>query len=320
LSNVVGEGRTEAATTQNVFERLHRRRRCNFDISKETKFIASHLSEIGGRELKGLDESIMSMILGSSELKIKNEDWLYELIWSLVEEDRSFFRRVRFVEFEFVSAATASRFIESVCEFVELIDSSLLSSIGRRFIQPFSPSTFSSRLALKEFVSRGKSLSGIISYLTSKHGGNVHDLGVIEVTSSSVGGYHPRNVVDLQNRVSSSTFYTKHIPNSWICYDMKDMEIALSHYSIISCQAGPNQASHPKSWRIEVSMDGSAWTEVHQCTNNSELNGSDLIGTFKVTQSIRCRLIRIRQTGKEHSNGDALHISGFEIFGILHER
>jgi hypothetical protein len=45
----------------------------------------------------------------------------------------------------------------------------------------------------------GKSVSGIISYLTSLHGGNIPDLGVIEATSSSVNDLSrsAKNVTDL---------------------------------------------------------------------------------------------------------------------------
>jgi hypothetical protein len=46
-----------------------------------------------------------------------------------------------------------------------------------------------------------KSLEGIISYLTKKHGGNVHEKGIVTITSKSV--YDPelqralKNVADL---------------------------------------------------------------------------------------------------------------------------
>jgi hypothetical protein len=100
----------------------------------------------------------------------------------------------------------------------------------------------------------------MIGYLTLKCGGNVHDNGLIEVTASSICGsspsYHPKNAVDLQNR--SSFFESKGEPNSWICYDFKDMEITPSHYSILSYPSEPNQNDHPKSWCLEVSVDGAS--------------------------------------------------------------
>jgi hypothetical protein len=42
-------------------------------------------------------------------------------------------------------------------------------------------------------------LKGIISYLTAKCGGNVHDLGVIQITASGPGSDAPRDIADLRD-------------------------------------------------------------------------------------------------------------------------
>jgi hypothetical protein len=172
----------------------------------------------------------------------------------------------------------------------------------------------------KAILPQRKSLEGIVSYLTTKHGGNVHDNGVICVTASGVyaSGYDSRNAVDLQNL--SSRFCSKSESKSWICYEMKNMEITLTHYSILSVPYGPNSTHHPKSWCVEVSLDGQEWMEVHRCGENSDLNGPSLIGTYEVTESHRCRFVRLRQAGSTHTNDNYLYISGFEIFGIIHEQ
>jgi hypothetical protein len=258
-------------------------------------------------------------------LKIENEYWLFELVSGLVEADRSYFFLLQFVQFVFVSTDIARRFIESGREFLEMIDLSVWSSLGRRFVQNVSPSELNSRLKFQErkFLPRGKSVDGVIAYLTSKCGGNVHDKGIIVATSSSTygnrSGCHPKNVTDLQNRTTSSFFWTNNEPNSWLCYGLNNMEIILTHYSILSYPAGSSANHHPKSWCVEVSMTGKDWTEVHQCTDNSDVNGLTLIGTYEVNHSMKCRFVRLRQTGKTHYNTDHLLLCGFEIFGILRE-
>jgi hypothetical protein len=88
LSIVVSEGFMNDMTCDNVFERLRRRHRLNYDISAEVQFIASHLFELATSELKSFDLSILMMIFSSPDLKIKNENLFYEVIWNLVEEDR----------------------------------------------------------------------------------------------------------------------------------------------------------------------------------------------------------------------------------------
>jgi hypothetical protein len=231
------------------------------------------------------------------------------------------FTMIQFIRFEFVSKSIATQFISNGSDFVDLIDSSVWMNFGRRFIEGFSNDQLNCRFLRegKTFCPNGKSFDGMIEYLTAKCGGNVHDQGLIAVTSSSICGSspscHPKNAADLHNR--SSFFKSKTEPNSWICYDFKGMEITPTHYSILSYPA--NQDNLSKSWCLEVSGDGESWTEVHRCENNSELNGLSQIGTYSVNLLMKCRFVRLRQIGKNHYNHDDLMLSGFEIFGILRE-
>jgi hypothetical protein len=97
------------------------------------------------------------------------------------------------------------------------------------------------------------------------------------------------------------------------------MEVTPTHYSILSPPYAAGQANHPKSWCLEVSIDGNSWTEIHQCPDNSDLNGSGLIGTYEVARPVKCRFARWHQIGKNHLGSDYLQISGFEVYGILRE-
>jgi hypothetical protein len=74
-----------------------------------------------------------------------------------------------------------------------------------------------------------------------------------------------------------------------------------------------------KSECVEVSMTRKDWTEVHRCTDNSDINGLTLIGTYEVNHSMKCRFVRLQQTGKIHYNTDHLLMCDFKIFGILRE-
>jgi hypothetical protein len=244
-------------------------------------------------------------------------------MWGVVENDRTNFTLIQFIRFEFVSKSIATRFISNGSDFIDFIDSRIWFSFGCRFIEGFSDDQSICRFLRqgKTFCPNGKSLDGMISYLTLKCGRNVDDAGLITATASSIynssSSYHPKNAADLQNR--SSCFHSNGEPNSWICYDFKAMEVTPSHYSILSHSAGPNQNDHPKSWCLEVSVDGTSWTEVHRCDNNSDLNGLNQIGTYSVSRSVKCRFVRLRQTGKTHYNCDYLVLCGFEIFGLLRD-
>jgi hypothetical protein len=139
----------------------------------------------------------------------------------------------------------ASRFIEASCEFLDLMDSSIWSSLGRRFVQEAVSSGSDDRVMIRgaRFGSDGKSLDGVISHLTSKCGGNVHDV----VTASSRGIHdsrRPKKAVDLQN--GSPCFIWQDIANSWICLDFQNIEVTPTRSILFK------QQHHPKFWCLEV--------------------------------------------------------------------
>jgi hypothetical protein len=130
-------------------------------------------------------------------------------------------------------------------------------------------------------------LHGIIWHLASTSSGNLHDLGVVSASASSLHGssYEAKFALDLQNR--SSYFCSQNEANSWIRYDFNNMSVVPTHYSILSRPGGPNN-HHPRSWCLEVSDEGNEWTEIHRCTDNSDVNGKNLIGTYEVSKSVKC--------------------------------
>jgi hypothetical protein len=135
---------------------------------------------------------------------------------------------------------TVNQFISNGCDFADFIDSSVWLSLGRRVVEGFSDENVNCRFlhAERTFSPSSKSIDGMISYLTTKSGGNIHDKGLTEATASGIykssPSYHPKNAIDLQNR--SSCFESSGKPNSWICYDFKDMEVTPSHYAILPFQ------------------------------------------------------------------------------------
>jgi hypothetical protein len=145
-------------------------------------------------------------------LKIGSEDWPDELVWEFVEVDQLHFSPVQFVQFELVSPEIARQFIESNRRFLEMMDLSVCSSLGHRFVQNISQSKSNCQLAFHalEFPLQCKSVDGIISYLPLTCRNKVHDRDVIVVMSSRISGnsssYHPINAIDLQNHISSLCF------------------------------------------------------------------------------------------------------------------
>jgi hypothetical protein len=168
----------------------------------------------------------------------------------------------------------------------------------------------------------GDPLDGIISYLTKKHGGNVHDKGIVTITSKSVDDRYfrvktvgPTRVADF---TSGSYFASKNDPGQWVCWDFREMRVRPTHYTI--------QAEYLKSWVVEGSLDGKSWTEIDRQTNNQDFNVyAWKTGSFAVSKPAECRFIRLRQTDKRYDGYkrpdgyDILELYAVEFFGTLSE-
>jgi hypothetical protein len=179
---------------------------------------------------------------------------------------------------------------------------------------------------------------GIIAYLTSECGGNVHDHHVVEVTSGSfekeISGANPdsgsymndpqwaaKNAADLETVSSFQSAYrthkedVPHTPNNWVCYHFKENVIVPTHYAIRSNIADPGP--HLKSWLVETSVDGLSWREVAREEDSVRLKKNLAIGVFDVARGEECCFIRLVNIGRNHGRNSCLDISAWEIFGLL---
>jgi hypothetical protein len=151
--------------------------------------------------------------------------------------------------------------------------------------------------------------------LTAKFGGNVHDRGVVHITANRVcddsTGHAAKNVVDLG---TDSYFHSTYDANQSICFDFKKMTITPTHYSIRTNNNGPN-GYHLKSWVLEGSKEGNLWIEIDRQDGRSDLNSRFAVATFSVGRSESVGLLRLRQTGLNHSGNNLLYFTAFEIFG-----
>jgi hypothetical protein len=181
--------------------------------------------------------------------------------------------------------------------------------------------TWRSRLDIP--VKGAESLDGIISYLSKRHEGNVHDTGVVTLTATSVDRdqprWHPKCAADL---ASLSAFCSKNALGQWICWDFREMRILPTHYTI--------HADYLKSWVIEGSLDGESWTELDRQIETLVLanraraswgrSNDKFYGTrFPVSPSAEFRFIRLSHAGKSVTGLDCLSVVAVEFFGTLFE-
>jgi hypothetical protein len=156
-------------------------------------------------------------------------------------------------------------------------------------------------------------LDGIISYLTGKYGGNVHDRSAVGVSCSSCFSdrHAARNAVELDD---DSIFNSKGLPNQWIAFDFKSRMVVPTHYTF---RSGSWKGNNPSSWVLEGSNDGDRWEELDRQVGNDDLVQKGVVRTYEVNSPQKCRHLRIRQIGKNHNGFDTLVLSGLEVFGIL---
>jgi hypothetical protein len=165
----------------------------------------------------------------------------------------------------------------------------------------------------KGLFSKPDPFDGIISYLTRKHGGNVHHKGIVTITSKPVGDscyYTNRAPWSVADFTSESEFRSEDEPGQWICWDFHKLCVRPTHYTI--------KCYRLKSWVVESSLDGEAWTGIDRQTDNEHFIYRAM-ASFAVSNLAECRFIRLTQTGKSHCWQNYLHIQAVEFFGTLLE-
>jgi hypothetical protein len=271
--------------------------------------ISSNFYELIESQLDIIPVSVLFHILSHNLLKISSEDSLFSYISSRLCSDPEYSNLLQFVHFEYISSECVCCFLLSL---PECGDRRLWESISRRLI-----SRLDSVNGFDFPLKQPASVDGIISYLTPTHGGNVHDKGIVTITSKSFYSDDSqsalRNVADL---TSDSYFTSRHEPGQWICWDFHETRVRPTHYTIKSLNL--------KSWVIESSLDGRSWTEIDRQMDNYDFRRNTPFApvksaSFAVSNSTECCFIRLTQTGKNHAGSDFLSIRVFEVFGTLIE-
>jgi hypothetical protein len=299
------------------------------DVSefRDISYLASHFHELSMADFVRLSIEPAESILSDASLKVDSEDQLFEFISSRFCESSSFIVLLEYVRFEYLSLASIERFVNIISEDVyEFLNVSIWRQICVRLCHRVWATDLRSRFGPRavcgshDDANDADNLNGIIAFLTRQCGGNVHDHGVVNITSlTNLGaGLHPKNAADLAvDNKFSSMFSSVTTPGQWLCYGFRTGTLVLTGYAIRSqYDLGPGYA-HLKTWVIETSMTGSEWSIVDSRTNNADLNAKNVTVRFDLDESRheRCRFVRLRQTGLNHGRTHSLALSSFEVFG-----
>jgi hypothetical protein len=259
-----------------------------------------------------------SGIVSDVSIQLKDEDSFYEMIRECFSRDSRYFALFKHVQCEYLSTKSIQSLICLIDESFDLFSFPIWKSLSRRLSLSVSldfPTERFPPVSCEYSQTHSGHLDGIISYLTRKHCGHVLDRDVISVTARSIMNpqYYPlRNLADFENR---TFFATANTPDSWICYDFKNMLINLTPYTIRICR--DSNGYHLRSWILEGSIDCESWVELDRHWNDSSLNSQGAIVTFNVSSSTYYRYIRLRQTGMNSTGTHQLILNAIEFFGLL---
>lgn len=162
------------------------------------------------------------------------------------------------------------------------------------------PSIVNSDLSYQQIYSgthiSDEELGGIFKVLSDEVNGNIHEKGIIQITSNSINNqyYLPKYAVDFR----SKDYYCSHgDDDAYICFDLISLKIQVDSYFIKSPISKENDFL--RNWVIEVSNNKANWIIIDKRNNCNALNSNGAMCVFNIPQVLDgfYRYIRLRSTG-----------------------
>ena len=245
-------------------------------LSEEIEYLSSHFYELKDEQLEEISEisiETIEEIIGNEKLALKTEDQLLTLINLLYSKSSTYSNLYEYVYFENISHEKMKEFISIFS--IEWITQGTWMSISNRLLNDKSKEIekeqskryhFSEMnkkeeekkndaLKVKEIpYLNSKNLKGIFNYF--KQQSSIQD--EVAVSQSSFDDGDVNLFLDIEN--TKGAYYTKDVPNSWICIELKKHRLIPTNYTIRNY----NGVYNLKSWVIEVSNDKNNWIKVDE--------------------------------------------------------
>lgn len=130
-------------------------------------------------------------------------------------------------------------------------------------------------------------LEGIISYSTGAFGGNVGDLGMMNVTVNSTKDDKPANIGrNTRHWVTDLFFCSADSPSHWLCLNFGLYRVTPMHYSLKA-----NVDSNDCRWRILLSLviggpeDGQSWAVLNKHEDNRQLCARNVTNSWPASNT-----------------------------------
>ena len=321
------KNKEDPLSIKNVIERLKTKLKYKIDNYDEVNFIAKHFCEIEERQLNSLDVNTLELILSSPILRIDNEIYIFKFIDNLINErGKQFKRLLNCVHFEFLTKTEMAKFLSLIEP--EDLSGPIWHSLCNRLLldvmddnssnTPEISNNYQKANRIRETLikpDKEHPMHGVLWVLGQKCGGNVHNKGVVDITSSTTDYNEPYEVA---NEDWKDYWYSKEEPFPWLCVDFKEMSFKPTNYTLRTFNCGPGY-SHIKTWVLEGSNDGENWTVIDSQTNCNLMNQKRATIIFNCNSDSSFHKLRLKMTGRNHHNGTYLCLSGIDFFGTLKE-
>jgi hypothetical protein len=310
--------------------------------------VASNFDKLNHDDLAEIpDHSTVCKLLDQDELKIKNEDQVFDAIYNYCQNKDGLTKQMK----EDVWSTCRFMYLSSDCAIKMLkldineipsrcVQLALAASILKRQSNDYKNDRVQILQSLRTPL-EGQRLSrrtggsveldfqsnfdenGVLYYIGTSGGQenyqNPHESGKVVVSASSMGQGHVKNFV--QHKHGSGIYnHTQNSANSWFMVDLGvNRALRLKHY----CLRSDNRRSNHKcrNWRIEGSNDADNFTCLRQHTNDSTLGGEAMSeANWNVDDEDNYyRYFRILQNGVNSSGANYLMCAGIEFYGELDE-
>ncbi|OHS98178.1 hypothetical protein TRFO_09039 [Tritrichomonas foetus] len=148
-----------------------------------------------------------------------------------------------------------------------------------------------------QYVNSERSFQGSIYELTRRVKKNVYEAGIVDITGNPSINKSFSILFDYNDKEIS--YFPEDKVNSYLCFDFKDHQITLSHYSIKSGKSF--SPDFLRSWIIEGSNDKQQWDKLDSHNYNQTFCYERQVETFeieKISQSQnKYRFIQLKMTG-----------------------
>jgi hypothetical protein len=99
---------------QNICDRLKHLEKLNCFCENEIAFAASHFTNIDSTSIDKLSVSLLFEILKHDSLIIQSEDWLFDIVLSLILKDKDYCSLLELIGYEYLSKSSIESFFDLI--------------------------------------------------------------------------------------------------------------------------------------------------------------------------------------------------------------